>query len=218
MPKLKPEQQKRRREHILKAAELCFARAGFHRTTMHDICEEARVSPGALYGYFDGKEALIAGLCERERRDFSDRMQLLDEAPDFLSALAAIGRHYFVDEPSHRRLFVVEMSVEATRSERIAEIFHPVERYCQERFISLFERLRDAGRIAPRVDIPTLAAVFNVMGDGLLWRRAVHPDFDADAVLPTMLAMLEALLCPIDAPAQAPAPEPAAASKVTMRA
>jgi AcrR family transcriptional regulator len=59
MPKLKPEVQHQRREHILDAAERCFARAGFHRTTMHDICREAGVSPGALYVYFDSKEALF---------------------------------------------------------------------------------------------------------------------------------------------------------------
>jgi len=32
------------------------------------ICREAGVSPGALYVYFDSKEALIAGICERDRQ------------------------------------------------------------------------------------------------------------------------------------------------------
>ena len=47
MPKLKPDTQRARREHILDAAEICFASNGFHRTTMHDICRQAGVSPGA---------------------------------------------------------------------------------------------------------------------------------------------------------------------------
>ena len=62
MPKLKPDTQRARREHILDAAEQCFARAGFHRTTMQDICRDAAVSPGALYVYFASKEDLIAGI------------------------------------------------------------------------------------------------------------------------------------------------------------
>ena len=41
---------------------------------MHDICREAGVSPGALYVYFDSKEALIAGICERDRAEFAERL------------------------------------------------------------------------------------------------------------------------------------------------
>ena len=58
MPKLKPETQSARRENIIDAAERCFARSGFHRTTMQDICKVAGVSPGALYVYFKSKEDL----------------------------------------------------------------------------------------------------------------------------------------------------------------
>ena len=96
MPKLKPDIQRARREHILDAAEQCFARAGFHRTTMHDICREAGVSPGALYVYFDSKEALIAGIAERDRAEFAERLAALADAPDFLQALKELGEHYFV--------------------------------------------------------------------------------------------------------------------------
>ena len=103
MPKLKPDIQRARREHILDAAELCFARAGFHRTTMQDICKEAGVSPGALYVYFDSKEALIAGICERDRAEFAERFAALAAAPDFLGALGELGEQYFVNEPAHKR-------------------------------------------------------------------------------------------------------------------
>src|SRR5689334_15849438 len=99
MPRLKPDTQRARREHILDAAEVCFASAGFHRTTMHDICREASVSPGALYGYFDSKEALIAGISERDRADFAKRFETLASAPDLLAALMEIGEHYFIEEP-----------------------------------------------------------------------------------------------------------------------
>ena len=37
-----------RRTEILAAAQRCFARAGFHKTSMQEICAEAQMSPGNL--------------------------------------------------------------------------------------------------------------------------------------------------------------------------
>jgi AcrR family transcriptional regulator len=198
MPKLKPDTQRARREHILDAALTCFARGGFHATTMQAICKEAKVSPGALYVYFDSKEALIAGLCERDRAEFAERFAGLATAPDFLEALSAIGEHYFVDESPEKQRFVVEMGVESTRNPRIAEIFMSVDKYCSDSFEALFRRLKDEGRIAPRVDIPTLVQVFNIFGDGMFWRRAIEPRADMRAVLPIIVDVIGTLLNPTE--------------------
>jgi AcrR family transcriptional regulator len=62
MPKVTPEHMEARRRQILSAALRCFAREGFHRTTMQDIFREADLSPGAVYSYFTGKEELIAAI------------------------------------------------------------------------------------------------------------------------------------------------------------
>ncbi len=62
MPKVTEEHVEARRRQILSAALRCFAREGFHRTTMKDIFREAELSPGAVYGYFEGKDELIAAI------------------------------------------------------------------------------------------------------------------------------------------------------------
>src|SRR3954449_808941 len=62
MPKVTEEHVDARRRQILSAALRCFARAGFHRTTMQDIFREADLSPGAVYSYFKGKDELIAAI------------------------------------------------------------------------------------------------------------------------------------------------------------
>ena len=209
MPKLKPATQAQRRERILDAAERCFAEAGFHRTTMQDICQAAGVSSGALYVYFASKEALIEGLCERDRADFADRFAKLAAAPDFLEALRGIGEHYFVEELPHKRRFCIEMGIESTRNPRIAAIFNAVDRFCADSFQSLFQRLKDEGRIAPLLDIPDLSRVFHVIGEGMFWRRAVHPDFDAKATLPSLLVVLTAMLNPVPEGSRPMAPAPA---------
>jgi TetR/AcrR family transcriptional regulator, transcriptional repressor of aconitase len=62
MPKVTQEHVDARRRQILSAALHCFAREGFHRTTMQDIFREADLSPGAVYSYFKGKDELVGAI------------------------------------------------------------------------------------------------------------------------------------------------------------
>jgi AcrR family transcriptional regulator len=197
MPKLKPDIQRARREHILDAAERCFAHAGFHRTTMQDICKEAGVSPGALYVYFTNKEDLIAGICERDRAEFAERFAQLAEAPNFMEALEQLGNHYFEQEPAYKKLMCIEIGLESTRNPRVGEIQRSVDAFVVQSFHALFQRLKDEGRIAPVLTIPELVQLFMTIGDGLFWRRAVDPEFDARAVLPIMLQVFGSALQPV---------------------
>lgn len=51
-----------RRRQILDGAALCFARNGFHATSMQDVLKEADLSAGAVYRYFSGKDELIGAI------------------------------------------------------------------------------------------------------------------------------------------------------------
>jgi TetR/AcrR family transcriptional regulator, transcriptional repressor of aconitase len=64
VPKIADEARTARRDQIIAAAAGCFARAGYHATTMADIAEAAGVSKGTPYLYFPGKEALFIALYE----------------------------------------------------------------------------------------------------------------------------------------------------------
>lgn len=196
MPKLKPETQLARREHILDAAEICFARAGFHRSTMHDICKEAGVSPGALYGHFASKEALIAGIAERDRSKLANQLSELASAPDLLAALSHLGEHYTLEEPRHKRLLCIEIGCESTRNEEVREIFQSVDRFAHQSFRDLFAKAKAEGKVAPQVDTDMLAQLIAIIGDGLFWRRAVDPDFDAKAVMPSVMALVSTMMNP----------------------
>jgi len=194
MPKLKPATQRARREHILDAAEVCFARAGFHRTTMQDICKEALISPGALYIYFSSKEDLIAGLAERDRSDFAERFADLSASTDLMQSLSELGNHYFDEEPAHKRTMCLEIGLESTRNPKVGEIYRSVDRYVHGSFEKLFAALQAEGRIAPDVDIPTLTKLFSVIGDGMFMRRALDPTFDARGLVPAVMALIGKLL------------------------
>ncbi len=196
MAKLSPETLRERSDHILDAAERCFARAGFHRTTMQDICREAEVSPGALYIYFNSKEDLIAGICERERAEFASRFSEMPMSEDFMGALAELGRQ-FLEDPLHRRLLCIEVGIEATRNPKVGEFQKSVESFIRSSFHDLFTKLKAEGRIAPVFDIDTVVEAFLTIADGMLWRRAVDENFRADVVLPPLLHAVAALLRPV---------------------
>ena len=62
MPKRSKEDMAARRREILRAARACFARKGFHATTIADISAEARVSAGGIYIHFANKHAIAAAI------------------------------------------------------------------------------------------------------------------------------------------------------------
>jgi AcrR family transcriptional regulator len=64
VPKIAEEARAARRDQIIAAAAECFARSGYHVTTMADIAEAAGVSKGTPYLYFASKEALFIALYE----------------------------------------------------------------------------------------------------------------------------------------------------------
>ncbi len=216
MPKLKPETQQARRERILDAAEICFARSGFHRCTMQDICKEAGVSPGALYVYFASKEELIAGIVERDRAKLASELAELSKAPDLLEALARLGEHYTVEEPHYKRVLGIEIGGEATRNPVVGATFRSVDAFCRQSFEQLFARAEQDGKIEPKDDANTLAEVVSLIGDGLFWRRAVDPDFDVQKVMPVLVRIVSTLLNPIEpATAAVAAPAPTAQKSKT---
>lgn len=213
MPKLKPDTQKARREHILDAAERCFARLGFHRATMQDICREAGVSLGALYVYFASKEDLIAGITERDRAKLAAELANVAQAPDLLAALERLGEHYMIEEPRHKQQLCIEIGCQSMRDGKVGDIFRACDAAVLALFEGLFERARAEGKIAPDLDDRTLAQVFAVMGDGLFWRRGIDPKFDAKAVVPIVKGLIGALLKPVAPEVSLPEAAPHAISE-----
>jgi AcrR family transcriptional regulator len=53
-----------RRQEIIDAARLVFARKGFTEATLDDVAELAEFGKGTLYNYFENKEALFASVLQ----------------------------------------------------------------------------------------------------------------------------------------------------------
>jgi AcrR family transcriptional regulator len=69
-----------RRDQILDCALEAFAEAGYHATSIADVCSRAGIGRGTLYQYFDDKRALLEALAERITKrivkSFSERERL----------------------------------------------------------------------------------------------------------------------------------------------
>ena len=69
-----------RPDEILDAALAVFTEKGFDPARVDDIAARAGISKGAVYLYFDSKEALLRGLIEREVAPAAQRLRALAEA------------------------------------------------------------------------------------------------------------------------------------------
>jgi len=181
-----------RHERILNAAERCFVRAGFHRTTMQDVAAEAGMSPGNLYRYFRSKEAIAAGLAERDRARVMADFGALEDTDDFVASFAALARKHFEDEPRERSVLCLEIWAEATRNPAFASVTENFECDVIGRMSSLFEKAQERGDIAPGVDVHALAVMISALADGLFVRRAIAPSFDAPREVANVVAVVKA--------------------------
>ena len=101
---------------ILDAAEHVFARAGFHTATMQDVAAEAGMSPGNLYRYFNSKDAIIAGMAERDRSTIAaDFAALCPSRGPLLDQLEELGRKHLVHQPREKAVIALQIWAEAAR-------------------------------------------------------------------------------------------------------
>jgi TetR/AcrR family transcriptional repressor of uid operon len=194
MRRANAQRQTDRRVEILDAAQRCFARAGFHGASMQEICAEAGMSPGNLYRYFPSKEALIAGICERNRAEAAESFLAVDRAPGFFEGLAALAHYHLVERPEVEADLCAEIMAESRRNPEMARLQIELEGDIKTRLIDMLRRAAGRGEISGAVDLDAAATMLMVLGDGMSWRRACDPSFKAQAVLPHVMHMVHCLL------------------------
>src|SRR6476620_11425148 len=116
-----------RRCQILDAALVCFAKRGFHQTSMHDISAEAGISVGLIYRYFENKEAVISAMADRHKKEIVDLIDRAQQAPTLLESLEIIfTANCCENSPKVVSAFVVDLYAEASRNPQIANLVRDV--------------------------------------------------------------------------------------------
>src|SRR5213595_4267858 len=116
-----------RRTQILNAAVVCFAKRGFHQTSMHDISAEAGISVGLIYRYFENKEAVISAMAARHKEEIQQMLERARQAPSLLESLEILfTAHCCENEPRLVSAFVVDLYAEASRNPHVANLVRDV--------------------------------------------------------------------------------------------
>ena len=152
-----PRAKSDRRSEILAAAQRCFVRSGFHGASMQDICNEAGMSPGNLYRYFPSKEALIAGIAERDRAEVAQEFASADLSQGFFAVLEGMAYHHFSERPDEQVKLCTEIMSEARRHPEIARISAAFDADVKKWLIDLMRAGADRGDIARDLDFDAVA-------------------------------------------------------------
>ena len=119
-----------RRRQILRAAVACFARRGFHQTTMHDISAEAQISVGLIYRYFENKDAVISMIAMEHLADLRAMLEEAKRAPNLFDALKIVFTCHCDEQPAHvHASFVADLYAEAARNEHVRALVREVTEF-----------------------------------------------------------------------------------------
>ncbi len=176
-----------RPDEILDAAMGVFAERGFDAARMDDIAARAGVSKGAIYLYFDSKEALLKGLVEREVAPVAAILSGIAEqgAGDPKAALALIIRT--ATELTQQPGFAATPRVIISVAARFPEIgLHYRKRVVDVGLGAIESLIARGARDGAFRAVDAAAAARMVLGPVMLKALHVHvlggaPDEDAEA-------------------------------------
>jgi AcrR family transcriptional regulator len=134
----------------------CFARRGFHLTTMNDISVEAQISVGLIYRYFENKDAVITFMASEHLDDLRRVLEQARRAPTLFEALELVSIRHCEEQPEHLHLsLVLDLFAEAARNEQVRIPLRDVTEFFIDNVTDLIassEELREAGPcVAPRI-------------------------------------------------------------------
>jgi AcrR family transcriptional regulator len=173
------EQRARTRHELLEAAQVVFARQGYHATSVDDVAEAAGYTKGAVYSNFRSKEELFLELLDRRIDRNVERLETVllsssaDQRPQMLGeirdSLGKPDREWF--------LLQAEFMLYAARNEDVRERVADRHHRTRERITELVRTtLEDLGIHEPRVPVDELAQLLLAAASGLNHTGLIDPD------------------------------------------
>jgi TetR/AcrR family transcriptional regulator, transcriptional repressor of aconitase len=198
MPRVAESYLRSRRRQIMDAAIRCFAREGFHRTTMQDIVRETGLSAGAIYRYFKSKEDIVAAIAAEHRAVDAAALAEVSTFDDVGAALRSLaevtlGRLADPQEQEWRRV-TVQVWGEALRDERVMGIVRDGIDEPVAILAALIRRGQRDGTLPGDLDPDGAARVCASIFQGLVLQQAWDPKLDVEGYIAAVFSLIEALV------------------------
>lgn len=164
------EQRARTRHELLEAAQVVFARQGYHATSVDDVAEAAGYTKGAVYSNFRSKEELFLELLDRRIDRNVERLEnvLLESSAEQRPQVLGEIRDSLDKQNDDWFLLQTEFMLYAARNEEVRERVADRHRRTRERLTELVRAtLEDLGITEPRVPVEELAQLLLSAASGL---------------------------------------------------
>ena len=163
---------------------------------MQDICEEAGLSPGAVYRYFRSKEEIIEAMSARGQSQNAAAIEAAMSLPDTRDVFEELIHTFFEsldDGPQTEEMCAlnIELISEAPRSARIRESLVRNNFEVRSRFTQLIRRAQERGEVNAALDPESVARAMIAVYHGYITQKLVQPDLD----LAGYAEVLRALFC-----------------------
>ncbi|MEU5979759.1 TetR/AcrR family transcriptional regulator [Streptomyces sp. NPDC047315] len=187
-----------RRRQILDGAARCFARNGFHATSMQDVLGEVGLSAGAVYRYFRSKDELIEAIANEVfdgvRAAFFDAARSdPPPTPDVLigRVLRRVLRERFhgADEQALARL-IVQVWSETLRDERLATVLDDGYGTLRAAWAQLVEAYRTRGWMSGDADADHVARTLIATAQGFFVQQALFGNVSVEALEDGLRALM----------------------------
>lgn len=170
-----PALPERRRGQILDAARACFRERGFRLTTIEEICAEARISPGALYRYFDSKADIIAAIALDARAEAESMLDRVNGSEGLIEGLAELARVFFETfDGDGDAALLADVWAEAARDPLLAKALLARDQIAVGRLAGAIERAHRDGSIYPALPAAEAAEALIAGLEGMALRRALR--------------------------------------------
>ena len=172
MPRITRARADARRRQIIEAALTCFARKGFHKTTMQDVVEQSGLSPGSIYCHFASKQDIIVAVVEERHRRERALLQRAFEKQSFAETVDQLATDFIAplhtpEERAWRRL-TVQLWAESLHDRRLAVAVRDGVESPKAMLARMVQRAKARGELPRLLDAHATARLLIAFFQGLV--------------------------------------------------